>query len=65
MTTSGIHHHRPTRRSRRQLSFAVVFVCVVSIALLITGAVVEGTPAVLVAIPTIIGALTIATMPHA
>lgn len=65
MTTSATHRHRLTRRSRRQLSFAVVFVCVVSIALLITGAAVEGTPALLVAIPTIIGALTIATMPRA
>jgi hypothetical protein len=45
------------------MSFAIVFVCLVSITLLIAGAVVEGTPAFLVAIPTIVGALTIVTMP--
>lgn len=56
-------HRRTTKTEpNRQVSLAVVFVCIVSIVMLITGAVVEGTPAVLVVFPTLVAALTIARM---
>lgn len=64
MALTHLHRHptTPDRRRAHYRDLAIIFVCVVSIALLIVGSVVEGTSPYLVAIPTLVAALTIARM---